>query len=149
MFVAQSTKFRTNLLRESGQNFSSQEANNSSSLGPLRNDQLRNETQCIVLKYRTDATAFEQGTTSRAVEKQKNGESALSLLAVVNWCRANPRVRAEFMRLMGCSDGETDPDFHQALHLLINKFTREQTSDEAVEVGEKPECAALDLFGGK
>lgn len=124
-------------------------------LPPLTTDGVIKETQRIILRFPVRQVAEEQGATQRAVENQRNGESAISLRNMINWCRANPRVRAEFMRLMGC-DGETDPDFVQGISLLVNKLVRERTNEArwATPVtvdaeGATPESIdGDDLFGG-
>ena len=127
----QSGKLRTTVGWELPLKSSAPKANNSSALSPLTTSDVIRETQCIVLKYGTARAAEEQGASPRAIENQKNGESAISLRNMLNWCRVNPRVRAEFMALMGC-DCETDPDFVQGISLLMNKFVRERTSEASV-----------------
>ncbi|HLY06134.1 MAG TPA: hypothetical protein VKR31_10330 [Rhizomicrobium sp.] len=72
----------------------------------------------------------------------------MSLKAMINWCRANPRVRAEFMRLMGC-DGETDPDFIQALNLLVQSRIRREAEVEPIDTGDvEPAPVVRDLLAG-
>jgi hypothetical protein len=122
---------------------SSQKTKNSSALPPLNTDQLIRETQSIILQFPTQQVAEEQGASPRAIENQRNGESSISLRNAINWCRANPRVRAEFMRLMGC-DGETDPDFVQGISLLMNAMARQAPADTQPDGVAPP---APDLFG--
>jgi hypothetical protein len=107
-------------------------ANKSSALPPLSTSELIRETQCIVLQFPTHQVAEEQGASPRAIENQRNGESAISLRNAINWARRNPRVRARFMYLMGC-ESETDPDFVQGISLLFNEFVRQRTSEAPVD----------------
>jgi hypothetical protein len=126
---------------------------NSSPLPPLSTAELIRETQGIVLQFPTYQVAEEQGASPRAIENQRNGESAISLRNAINWARRNPRVRARFMYLMGC-ESETDPDFVQGISLLFNEFVRLRTSDASSGTpdeligGDASDCETADLFGG-
>jgi hypothetical protein len=123
-------------------------ANNSSSQ-PLpalgRNDLIR-EWQGIVLQFPLKQAAEEQDATRQAVEKQRNGDSAASLLAAVNQARANPRVRAAVARLIGMPSQWGNPDFMQALDHFMAYYASQQ---QQAEDGPAAACdeANLDLFG--
>lgn len=133
------------LPRTTAQKSSSQTANNTSELPPLTTSELIKETQCIILQFPLAQVAEEQGNCPRAIEAQRNGESSVSFLKAINWCRRNPRVRAQIMRLMGC-DAETDPDFVQGLSLLINAYVRNDGNED--EASEESTSTDVDLFGG-
>ena len=136
-----------------------------STLPPLNTNQLKRETQRIVIQFPTKAVAEQQGGTERAVEDQRNGESCMSLRAAVNMCRANPRARAQFARLLGFSGAHTDPDFMEGMEKLAQGYLRQQaamfgiavpesSADEARDVGnssldcagEEVDCLTGDLF---
>lgn len=104
------------------------------STGALTTHQVIREVQIISLQFPTAQVAEEQGASPRAVENQRNGESALSLRNMINWCRANPRVRAQFIRLLGeqCLYS-TDPDFMEGFVKVMTSLTRNSMSDADAE----------------
>lgn len=131
---------------------------NSSALGQLGRNELIRETQAIVLQFPTKQVAYQQDSTAKAVESQRNGDSAMSLLAAVNMSRTNPRARAMFARLFGFSGQHTDPDFMQAMELMAASYMRQQAemlggasdaqamSNTEEEAGEVGDCLTGDLF---
>ena len=137
----QSTKFRSSLVRSVRDSAMGKNAKQSTSQKALHAEELRKETQAIVLQFPTAEAAEDQGTTIRAVENQKNGDSSISFLAVVNWCRRNPRARGEFMRLLGCGE-ESNPDFQQAFHLLMQAQVRTFACEDSPEVETEPMAQA-------
>lgn len=122
---------------------------NSSSGQPLkplgRNDLIR-EWQCVVLQMPLKQAAEEQDATRQAVEKQRNGDSAASLLAAVNQGRANPVVRAALARLIGLPSQWGNPDFMQALdHFMAFYAAQQQKAEDGP--AEASDEAMGDLFG--
>lgn len=124
-------------------------AQNSSdeALPKIGRQQLIREWQCAILPFPVKQSADEQDATDRAVESQRNGESACSLLAAVNQARANPRVRAALARLIGVPGHYGDPDFMEAWELFMACYARQQ---RRAEEGPAEACdqAMGDLFGG-
>lgn len=110
-----------------------------------RQDLIR-ATQRIVLRFPIKAVAEQQDSTERAVESQRNGESAMSLQAAVNMARSNPRARAEFAKLFGIPSYFNDPDFMEAWERFGEFFLRQQQPVEVV--AEDHQTNVVDLFGG-
>jgi hypothetical protein len=75
--------------------------------------------QAIEAKDIQEAT----GGSIRAAENARQGLNAMSLTNFVNACRAIPELRAVAMQLIG-AEGNTDPEFHRALHHLVNSYVR-------------------------
>lgn len=121
-------------------------AKNSSVLAPLDRNELIDEWKAIILPLPIKRAAEEQVATTRAVESQRNGDSAASLLAAINQARANPRVRAQLGRLMGFTGCYTDPDFMEGMELIGQSYMREQFMRVAVaqEVYSTPDEPAAD-----
>ena len=124
-----------------------------------RQDLIR-EVQGIVLQFSTKEMAQYQDSTERAVESQRNGESAMSLLAAANASRTNPRVRAMFARLFGITGPMADADFAEGYDRMMDFFIRQQAnlvrpqprSREDWETsegmaGEACDGAMVDMFG--
>ena len=65
------------------------------------------------------------GGSIRAAENYRQGLNAMNLKAFVNACRAIPELRAVAMQLIG-AEGNTDPEFHRALHHLVNSYVRRE-----------------------
>lgn len=107
--------------------------NNSSILPRLRRQELIRKTQAIVLPFSIKETAIEQDTTNKAVEQQRAGESAMSLLAAVNMSRSNPRARAMFAELFGFTGAVTDPDFMEFMSKGADWFARQNLHAEEIE----------------
>lgn len=84
-----------------------------------------------------------QGATTRAVEAQRNGDSTMSLRAAVNACRANPRARAMFARLIGIPGQCSDPDFMEGLEKVVDYFLRQPGASATAQEDEP----IADLFG--
>lgn len=61
------------------------------------------------------------GGSIRAAENARQGLNAMSLTNFVNACRAIPELRAVAMQMIG-AEGNTDPEFHRALHHLVNSY---------------------------
>lgn len=160
----QSTKFRTENVRSNGgtparaqhgtdagpeaRKTSSQFAS-LASLPPLSTRELNRETQCLVLRFPTAQVAEEQGACMRAVESQKNGESGISTVKLINWARRNAVVRAEVARLIGMTGRVTDPEFMQGLTKVLDYIVRQEDAVLA-EHDARTACDAAmsDLFGG-
>jgi hypothetical protein len=109
------------------------------------------EVQGIVLQFPIKQIAAQAGSTPRAIENVRNGESAMSLRNFFNLCRANPRIRALAAPLMGLE--ETDPDFVQGMSLLINSLSRSRATesvspDEDHSASDENDPVTGDLFGG-
>lgn len=136
-------------VRNRGGSSTGENPNNSSdtALPKLGRQALIREWQCIILPFSIKQSAEEQDATDRAVESQRNGESAASLLAAVNQARANPRVRADLARLIGVPGHYGDPDFMEAWELFMACYSRQQ---KRAEEGPAEACdtAMGDLFGG-
>jgi len=66
------------------------------------------------------------GGSIRAAENYRQGLNAMNLTAFVNACRAIPELRAVAMQLIG-AEGNADPEFHRALHHLVNSYVRRDT----------------------
>lgn len=64
------------------------------------------------------------GGSIRAAENVRQGLNAMSLTNFINACRAIPELRAVAMQMIG-AEGNTDPEFHRALHHLVNSFVRQ------------------------
>jgi len=120
--------------------------NHASRLPRLGRKELIRETQKISLMASLKDAAEQQDTTERAVESQRNGESAMSLLAAVNMSRSNPRARAEFAKLFGIPGYFNDPDFMEAWEKFGEFFMRQQAQE--VEPATEREGNVVDLFGG-
>lgn len=109
--------------------------------------ELIRETQRIALMDSLKNVAEQQDTTERAVESQRNGESAMSLQAAVNMSNNNPRARAEFARLFGIPGYFNDPDFMEAWERFGEFFMRQQVASEAEQPAQH-DGNVVDLFGG-
>jgi hypothetical protein len=109
-----------------------------------RHDLIR-ETQQIMLQFSIKEGAALQDTTERAVESQRNGESAISLLAVANMCQGSAKARALFAPLFGFSGAYTDPDFMQFQERMMVEYLRQQLPEPAEEENDEPHPC---LFGG-
>ncbi|HEX4302872.1 MAG TPA: hypothetical protein VHZ78_08760 [Rhizomicrobium sp.] len=120
------------------------------SLPPITNNELIRETQLIVLEFGTERAAEEQGSTPRAIESQKNGESAIQTVRLINWARRNARVRAHVARLIGLTGPMTDPEFMEGMSQVADFFTRQQQASDCAEhhAGEACDDAMTELFGG-
>jgi hypothetical protein len=132
---------------------SSPNAKRTSVLPPLTRTEFIRQTQEILCEFPSTQAAEEQDATPRAVESQRNGESGISSLRLINWARRNARVRAHVARLIGLSESITDPDFMQGASLVADYFARmhgmaecEQLSGDDMEKTEAPVNG--DLFGG-
>lgn len=119
---------------------------NTSVLPPLTTSQLVRETQDIVLRFPIKEMAEDQGATTRAVESQRNGESAMSLRAAVNMCRSNARARAMFARMIGIPGQCSDPDFMEGLEKVVDYYRRQQLQDSPAPAPDDQPPA--DLFAG-
>lgn len=120
------------------------------SLEPMSTRQVNRATQCIVLQFSTEQAAEEQGSCLRAVEQQKNGESGISTVKLINWARRNARVRAEVAALIGLSGRVTDPEFMEGLTKVLDYICEQERHDDAEHhAGEACDTAMLDLFGGE
>jgi hypothetical protein len=133
-------------------NSSSQFANRSSNDAYVSEPELIDFVQRLALRQSSVEAARQQGVTPKAVEKQRNGESGISFKSIVNWCQRNPRVRADVIRFLGASGPETNPDFAQAMNLLLVSAMRDM-HENGFGVDVLPDCAggeetAGDLFGG-
>jgi hypothetical protein len=120
-------------------------------LAPLTTDQVIKEVQGVVLQFPTKQVAAQAGSCPKAVEKVRNGENAMILRNFLNLCRANPRARAQLVRLAGYE--ETDPEFVEGLSLLMNSLSRSRAAegvspDEENCAGDKNDPVTGDLFGG-
>lgn len=104
------------------------------------------ETQKILLNFSIKEASHLQDTTERAVEQQRNGESAVSLRAVANMCQGSAKARALFAPLFGFSGAYTDPDFMQFQERMMVEYLRQQLPEAAEDEGD--EEAHADLFGG-
>jgi hypothetical protein len=121
--------------------------NHASSLPNIGRKELIRETQRIALLDSLKAVAEQQDTTERAVESQRNGESAMGLQAAVNMARNNPRARAEFAKLFGIPCYFNDPDFMEAWERFGEFFMRQQVLEAAAQPVEY-DGNVVDLFGG-
>ena len=110
-----------------------------------RNELIR-ETQKIMLNFSVTEASYLQNTTERAVEQQRNGESAISLLAVRNMCTGSAKARALFAPLFGFSGAYTDPEFMQFQERMMVEYLRQQMPEPAEEDSEEPHPC---LFGGE
>lgn len=110
-----------------------------------RNDLIR-AWQCTILRFPIKQCTAEQDATRQAVENQRNGDNAASLLAAVNQARANPRVRAELAKLIGIPGHYADPDFMEAWDNFMEFYARQH---QIAEDGPAEACdsAMVDLFG--
>lgn len=104
---------------------SSQNANNISSLPPLRRSEFIREVQELATEVPLGQAMDEQNAVARTIENQRAGESGIQSLALLNWGRANPRVRARIARLIGLSGAVTDPDFMEGAEKLADYFARQ------------------------
>jgi hypothetical protein len=132
-------------------------SSNSAELG--RNDLIR-QTQSILLHFPIKEAAELQDATTKAVESQRNGDSAMSLLAAAKMCRNSAKARALFAPLFGFTGAHTDPDFMQGMEMLAHSYLRQQLatfagepSPEALamgdsEGGDAQDHVTPDLFGG-
>lgn len=105
------------------------------------------ETQRIALMGSLKQVAEQQDATERAVESQRNGESAMSLEAAVNLSNNNPRAKAEFAKLFGIPGYFNDPDFMEAWQKFGEFYARQKAMAEAAPV--EREDNVVDLFGGE
>ena len=64
------------------------------------------------------------GGSIRAAENVRQGLNTMSLTNFINACRAIPELRGVAMQMIG-AEGNTDPEFHRALHHLINSYVRQ------------------------
>ena len=117
-------------------------------LPSLGRNELIREVQAIVLHFPIKQVAEEQDCTTKAVESQRSGDSAMSLLAAANMSRSNPRARAMFARLFGFTGHYTDPDFMEGMEKVFHAYLRQQ--HQVAEEGPAEACdeAMGDLFGG-
>lgn len=115
-------------------------------LPPLTSRQAIRESQFIMLHFPIKKAAELQQATTRAVEAQRNGESAMSFRAAVNMARANPRARAMIGRLLGFTGQYADPDFMEGLEQVVGYMLRQQ---QQADDGPAEACddAMQDLFG--
>lgn len=102
---------------------------NTSGLGPLGRNDLIRVVQAIVLQFPIKEAAEHQDATTKAVESQRNGDSAMSLLAAANMCRSNVRARALFAPLFGFTGCYTDPDFMEGMEKLALGYLRQQQTE--------------------
>lgn len=116
---------------------------NSSGLPKLGRNELIRVTQGIVLQFPIKEMAELQDSTTKAVESQRNGDSAMSLLAAANCSRGNARARAMFARLFGFTGHHTDPDFMEGLEKMALGYMRQQMAamGMAPEMDANDECA--------
>lgn len=113
--------------------------NTKNTSGKIGRHDLIREVQAILLQFPIKEAAELQDTTTRAVESQRNGDSAISLLAAANMCRSNPRARAMFGKLFGFSGAHTDPDFMEGMEKLAQGYLRQQAAMFGIAL---PECSA-------
>lgn len=129
---------------------SSQKAK-STSLPPLTRSEMIRATQEMICDTGIADAIEQQSATPRAVESQRNGDSSISTLNLINWGRRNPRVRAHIARLIGLPDGVvTDPDFMEGAQLVADYFARQaepQVLADEIDAGEILDPALTDLFG--
>lgn len=104
------------------------------------------ETQRIMLRFSIKEASHLQDTTDRAVEQQRNGESAISLLAVANMCQGSPKARALFAPLFGFTGSYTDPEFMEWQEKMMLEYLRQRTPQHFEN--ENEEADHPDLFGG-
>jgi len=109
--------------------------------------ELIRETQKVLLNFSVKEASHLQDTTERAVEQQRNGESAVSLLAVANMCQSSPKARALFAPLFGFSGAYTDPDFMEWQEKMMLEYLRQQTPAE--DEGEPELEETHDMFEGE
>ena len=123
---------------------------NHDALPKLRRHSLIKETQRIMLNFPIKEASLMQDTTERAVESQRNGESAISLLAVTNMCREpgpnGAKARALFAPLFGFGSHYSDPDFMEGLDRVMQGYLRQQFEAE-VDIEDSAE-ETHDMFGG-
>lgn len=126
-----------------------EKAKDSSELPPITNNELIRETQLIVLEFGTERAAEEQGSTPRAIESQKNGESAIQTVRLINWARKNARVRAHVARLIGLTGAVTDPEFMEGAEMVADFVMRQRQAAAAAEhdVDHATDHAMAELFG--
>jgi hypothetical protein len=96
------------------------------SSGPLGRHDLIRRTQAILLQFPLKEAAELQDATTKAVESQRNGDSAMSLLAVAKMCQGSAKARALFAPLFGFTGAHTDPDFMQGMEMLAHSYMRQQ-----------------------
>ena len=94
----------------------------------LSADEVNKELRDLAREFSVAEVCEDTGSTPRAIENVRAGECGMAFYKVVNWSRRNPRTRARVMRLLGC-EGETDPDFLEGLHLLIQAHVRRDSAD--------------------
>lgn len=94
------------------------------------------ETQKILLQFSIKEASHLQDTTERAVEQQRNGESAVSLRAVANMCQGSPKARALFAPLFGFTGRYTDPEFMEWQEKMMQEYLRQHMPEPA----EDDEC---------
>lgn len=112
----------------------------------LGRKELIRETQRIMLRFSIKEASHLQDTTERAVEQQRNGESAISLLAVANMCQGSPKARALFAPLFGFTGRYTDPEFMEWQEKMMQEYLHQQISQP--EQDNEDEIEHGDLFGG-
>lgn len=100
--------------------------NPGNSSAPLGRNELIRQTQAILLQFPIKEAAHLQDATTKAVESQRNGDSAISLLAVAKMCQGSAKARALFAPLFGFTGAHTDPDFMQGMELLAHSYMRQQ-----------------------
>lgn len=99
---------------------------NSSAPPKLGRNDLIKAVQAVLLQFPVKKVAEDQDTTTKAVECQRNGDSAMSLLACANMCRSNARARALLAPLFGFSGHYTDPDFMEGMEKMALGMLRQQ-----------------------
>lgn len=112
----------------------------------LGRQELIRETQKVLLNFSVKEASHLQDTTERAVEQQRNGESAASLLAVANMCLGSAKARALFAPIFGFSGAYTDPDFMEWQEKMMLEYLRQQMPAEEESEPELEETH--DMFGG-
>lgn len=112
----------------------------------LGRKELIRETQRIMLRFSIKEASHLQDTTERAVEQQRNGESAISLLAVANMCQGSAKARALFAPLLGFTGRYTDPEFMEWQEKMMQEYLRQQITAHDDEPEEENHPS---LFGGE
>ena len=119
---------------------------NTSALPKLRKREVLEASQAIVLQFPIKEAADLQDATTKAVESQRNGDSAMSLQAAINLARGSTKARAQFAKLFGFPEHYGDPDFLAAWEGFAAYYERKKREAEegpAVATDE----AMTDLFG--
>lgn len=120
---------------------------NTSDLPRLGRNDLLKAVQSIVLHFPIKKAAELQDNTTKAVEGQRAGGSAMELLAAANMCRSSAKARALFAPLFGFSGAYTDPDFMEGMERLAMSYLRQQLhgASEAPAMGVSSEDAGEDV----